>query len=41
LAAGDRIYGAATIVQADATTYLPVGWLAVVDGYGNLVAEQA
>ena len=29
--------GAALVVQTDATTYMPVGWLAVVDGYGNLI----
>ena len=39
LAAGDRVAGEATIFQPDATTYLPPGWVATVDGFGNLLAE--
>ena len=34
---GDRIAGPAVIVELSATTYLPAGWTAAVDGFGNLV----
>jgi len=33
---GDRITGPAVIVELSATTYLPTGWSATVDGFGNL-----
>ena len=34
---GMNFAGAALVVQTDATTYMPVGWQASVDGYGNLI----
>jgi N-methylhydantoinase A len=34
---GMTFTGAALVVQTDATTYVPVGWQAAVDGYGNLI----
>jgi len=34
---GDRFGGPAVIVELSATTYLPRGWIASVDGFGNLV----
>ena len=34
---GMQFSGAALVVQTDATTYLPMGWQASVDGYGNLI----
>ena len=34
---GDRIGGPAVIVELSATTYLPAGWSAAVDGFHNLV----
>jgi N-methylhydantoinase A len=37
LHAGDRISGPAVIVELSATTYLPSGWTAIVDGFSNLV----
>ncbi len=40
LHAGDRIRGEATIFQPDATTYLPEGWTATVDQFGNLLMER-
>jgi N-methylhydantoinase A len=40
LASGNRIRGPAILVQLDATTILPPGWVATVDGWGNLIAEQ-
>jgi N-methylhydantoinase A len=33
---GDRISGPAVIVELSATTWLPTGWAATVDGFGNL-----
>jgi len=40
LAPGNRIRGPAILVQLDTTTVLPPGWVATVDGWGNLVSEQ-
>ena len=40
LAPGSRVAGPAIVVQMDATTVLPPGWGASVDGWGNLVVEQ-
>ncbi|MBI4312779.1 MAG: hydantoinase/oxoprolinase family protein [Chloroflexi bacterium] len=40
LAPGKRIVGPAIVVQMDATTVLPPGWAASVDGWGNLLAER-
>lgn len=37
---GDTLVGPALIFQLDSTTWLPAGWSARVDGYGNLVAES-
>ena len=37
---GDALVGPALIFQLDSTTWLPAGWSARVDGYGNLVAES-
>jgi N-methylhydantoinase A len=37
LAPGDRIAGPAVIVELSATTWLPGGWIAAVDGFSNLV----
>jgi N-methylhydantoinase A len=37
LSAGDRIAGPALIVELSATTYLPTGWAAAVDGFSNLL----
>ena len=37
LRAGDRISGPAVIVELSATTYVPGGWTAAVDGFNNLV----
>jgi N-methylhydantoinase A len=34
---GDRFAGPAVIVELSATTYLPSGWTAMVDGFSNLV----
>jgi len=34
---GDRIAGPAVIVELSATTYVPSGWAATVDAFGNLV----
>jgi len=34
---GDRIVGPSVIVELSATSYLPGGWTAAVDGLGNLV----
>ncbi len=34
---GDRIAGPAVIVELSATTYIPGGWVAAVDGFNNLV----
>ena len=34
---GDRFAGPAVIVELSATTYLPTGWTAAVDGFTNLV----
>jgi N-methylhydantoinase A len=40
LTPGKRIQGPSVVVQMDATTVLPPGWVAAVDGWGNLVAEK-
>jgi N-methylhydantoinase A len=40
LKAGNRIAGPAVIVELSATTYLPTGWRATVDGLGNLVVTS-
>jgi N-methylhydantoinase A len=40
LAPGNEIRGPAILVQLDATTILPPGWVATVDGWGNMIAEQ-
>jgi N-methylhydantoinase A len=37
---GDRFGGPAVIVELSATTYLPSGWAAVVDGFSNVVLES-
>ncbi|MBN8593378.1 MAG: hydantoinase/oxoprolinase family protein [Anaerolineae bacterium] len=37
---GDTLNGPALIFQLDSTTWLPAGWSARVDGYGNLVGES-
>jgi N-methylhydantoinase A len=37
LVRGDRIAGPAVIAELSATTYLPPGWSATVDGFDNLV----
>jgi len=37
---GDILNGPALIFQLDSTTWLPAGWSARVDGYGNLVGEK-
>lgn len=37
---GDILNGPALIFQLDSTTWLPAGWSARVDGYGNLVGES-
>lgn len=37
---GDTLVGPALIFQLDSTTWLPAGWSARVDGYGNLVGEK-
>ncbi len=41
LAIGDIITGPAIIEQFDATTVIPPGWSARVDGYRNLMLERA
>ena len=41
LMAGAEFTGEALVFQMDSTTYLPSGWRARVDGYGNLVLERA
>jgi N-methylhydantoinase A/oxoprolinase/acetone carboxylase beta subunit len=33
---GDHLTGPAVIVELSATTYLPSGWMAEVDGFSNL-----
>jgi N-methylhydantoinase A len=38
---GDRFSGPAVIVELSATTYLPRGWTAAVDGFHNLVLAPA
>ncbi|MCU0464913.1 MAG: hydantoinase/oxoprolinase family protein [Anaerolineae bacterium] len=40
LTPGMAFGGAAVITQGDATTYVPAGWRARVDGFGNLVLER-
>ncbi|HKD76716.1 MAG TPA: hydantoinase/oxoprolinase family protein, partial [Ktedonobacterales bacterium] len=39
LTPGARFSGPALIVQLDCTTFVPVGWDCVVDGYRNIIAE--
>jgi N-methylhydantoinase A len=39
--AGDRVAGPAVVVELSATTYLPVGWSAAMDGFGNLMLTPA
>jgi N-methylhydantoinase A len=34
---GDRFAGPAVVVELSATTYLPGGWTAAVDGFHNLI----
>ena len=34
---GDRIPGPAIVVELSATTYLPTGWSATVDAFGNMI----
>ena len=38
---GNVIEGPAVVVQMDSTTSIPPGWVAQVDGYGNLVIEPS
>jgi N-methylhydantoinase A len=38
---GDGLAGPAVIVELSATTYVASGWMAVVDGFGNLVLTPA
>ncbi len=40
LKAGNELPGPAVVVQMDATTVVPPGWLANVDGYGNLLVAK-
>lgn len=40
LTPGARFDGPALVTQLDATTYVPEGWRAHVDGYGNLFLEK-
>jgi len=40
LRAGDRLRGAALVLQLDATTAVPPGWRGVVDGVANVVLER-
>lgn len=40
LAPGDTFAGPVRIEQLDCTTYLPEGWQARVDAYGNLILER-
>jgi N-methylhydantoinase A len=37
LEAGDRLEGPAVVFQYDTTTVIPPGWVAAVDGWGNLI----
>lgn len=37
---GARFVGGAAVVQADSSTYIPVGWAAYVDTYFNLILEK-
>jgi len=37
---GHAFPGPAVVAQMDATTVIPPGWRARVDGYGNLVVER-
>ena len=37
LMAGHVLPGPAIVEQVDSTTLIPPGWLATVDGYGNLI----
>ena len=41
LPAGAVVAGPAVVLQMDATTVIPPGWTAAVDGYGNLVITRA
>ena len=40
LRAGNRFTGPAVVFQLDATTLIPPGWLARVDGWGNLLLTR-
>ncbi|GIK29830.1 MAG: hydantoinase/oxoprolinase family protein [Chloroflexi bacterium] len=40
LTPGSRFDGPALVAQLDATTYVPAGWRATVDGYGLLFLER-
>ncbi|HEC21728.1 MAG TPA: hydantoinase/oxoprolinase family protein, partial [Chloroflexi bacterium] len=40
LRAGNRFAGPAVVFQLDATTLIPPGWLARVDGWGNLLLTR-
>ncbi len=40
LRAGDKLRGPALLLQLDATTAVPPGWRAAVDGVGNLILES-
>ncbi|QBD78355.1 hypothetical protein EPA93_21075 [Ktedonosporobacter rubrisoli] len=37
---GNRIVGPAVLIQDDSTILLPPGWEGVVDGWGNVLAQQ-
>ncbi|MGH9392597.1 MAG: hypothetical protein ACRD1E_00365 [Terriglobales bacterium] len=39
LRAGDRFRGPAVVTEYSATTVVPPGWRARVDGWGNLILE--
>jgi N-methylhydantoinase A len=40
LAPGNMVVGPAVVFQLDATTAIPPGWAATVDGWGNLLLER-
>jgi N-methylhydantoinase A len=40
LSSGQRITGPAIVEQPDTTTVIPLGWVATVDGSGNLILER-
>jgi N-methylhydantoinase A len=41
LGAGESVTGPAVLLQEDATTVIPPGWAARVDGWGNLIITQS